>query len=129
MNKSKRKRGKHDRSKRREYISKERNDSDCYGASNLVSNLETEESNSDNGRMVLYFYLKLHSSYTVKLTVRFLCVVRLLTNPPSFSCIPTCKFCIAYPYLIGEEIFMADGKEYISDGEELLNHRLCQITL
>jgi hypothetical protein len=97
MNKSKRKRGKHDRLKRRECISKEINyDSDCHGASDLVSDLETEESNSANGRMVPYFYLKLYSVKSLHLNGDFICVVRSQKQIHHlFSCIPTCKFCVA----------------------------------
>jgi hypothetical protein len=58
MNKSRRKKGKHDRQKRKELVSKEGiSGSECHMPNDLVSGLEHEEANSDTGRITRYFTL------------------------------------------------------------------------
>jgi hypothetical protein len=58
MKKSMRHRGKHDRQKRTKLMSKERiYGSECHEATDLVTKLEHQESNSDAGRIIPYFTL------------------------------------------------------------------------
>jgi hypothetical protein len=58
MEKSMRQRGKHDKLKRKKIVSKERKySSECHQATDLVSKLEHQESNSDAGRVLPYFTL------------------------------------------------------------------------
>jgi hypothetical protein len=58
MDKSKRKRGKHDKLRRKNLVSKERKySSECHEPSDLVSKLEHQESNADAGRLIPYFTL------------------------------------------------------------------------
>lgn len=69
MNKFKRKRGKHDRSKRREYISKEKEySSDCCGRTDFVSDLELQQSKWNSGKIVPYFTLN-HTIFSCQGTV------------------------------------------------------------
>lgn len=56
MNKSMRQRGKHDKLKRKKLVSKARiNGSECHEATDLVTKLEHQDSNSDTGMIIPYF--------------------------------------------------------------------------